>query len=259
MLLLTRNLAYLTGLLLTGVSHGALTVYVSPNDIESAEDSGIVNPSSGVAFTEDFNSLPLGSIDGYVSPTTGVTYNAASSGNVQANDQYGGDNEGNYLGIAANTSTTLTLANPAEYFGFYFTAGDANNRIQILSGGVVILDFSTQTLIDLLPRGAGNTVTALDGNNYFTDDYYGQPVTGNNGNEPYAYLHFAGTGGTTFDEIILSQTVSAIFENDNHSILDVGPSIPLSFVAVQSVPELGTSWLSIIAFAGFLGIRRRGA
>jgi hypothetical protein len=235
-------------------------VYVSPNDIQTAEDSGIIGVTDDQIFTEDFSSRPANSsINGYTSAATGVTYTTDNGGKVQENDQYGGYDSGNYLGVPATRSTTLTLATAAQYFGFYFTAGDANNLIKIYSGNTLLLSFSTQSLIDMLPNTAGSKITAINGDKYSTVNYYGQPVSNLNGNEPYAYLHFVTDGTQTFDRIVLSQQGSAaIFESDNHSILTVAPTIPDSLVAVPyEVPEGGPGALALSVLAGSLGFVRK--
>jgi hypothetical protein len=172
-------------------------------------------------------------------------------------------NEGNYLGINANSSTTLTLATgqTAQYFGFYFTAGDGANNITLMSGATVLLNFSTATLISMLPRGSGNVITAINGSQYHTDDYYAKPGNVPNANsEPFAYIHFVATGSTTFDKIILSEgNAVALFENDNHSILTAAPISPpsLVYVAGTPIPEPASWSLSLVALGTFLLVRRR--
>ncbi len=237
---------------------------MSPNDIETAEDSGIIGITPQQIFTENFNGLPVGAVTTYVSPTVGVTYTAADGGvNIQQNDQYGGNNQGNYLGIGSAKTVVMTLPLPSQYFGFYFTAGDVNNKIGIFSGGTEILSFSTATLIAMLPNAEGSKLTAINGSQYLTADYYGKPGTSENSSEPYAYLHFVGSGATTFDEIRLTQGDTAIFENDNHSILTGIPSVPESLVQVTSVsaapavPEPSGALLAVAGIAAMALVRKR--
>jgi len=242
------------------VSEAALTVLVSANDIETAEASGIKGVTPDQIFTETFNSRPLGNINGYVSSTIGVTYTTAAGGNILANSEYGGYQQGNYLGVDHDSLVTMTLATPAQYFGFYFTAGDKYNEITVMSGATTLISFSTDTLINMLPKGSGNHITAINGSQYLTNDYYGQPNTNLNSAEPYAYLHFIAFGETTFDKLILSQNKAStqIFENDNHSILTTTPSIPdsLVYVAGSPIPE-PSSWGLVFGVAGGLLLVRR--
>jgi len=255
------QLAALVFAAMTASASAALSVYLSANDIQSAETSGF---ASGTTFlTETFNgSTPaLGNVNGYVSPTVG-TYTSAGAGSaVQNNDIYGGYSGGKYLGIATGYSATLTLTTPAAYFGLYFTAGDARNSFQIQSGGVTLLTFNTAELIKLLPNTSGGRITAIDGHVYNTQDYYGQPVSGSNSSEPYGYIHIVASEGTTFDKIVLSQSSggTAVFESDNHSIRIDAPAIPGSLVNVSgAVPEPATGWLSV-ACLGLLASRRKRA
>lgn len=240
----------------SATAQSAISVYISPDGVQSAETSGILGVTPEQIFTENFNSIPTGSLTSYTSPTIGVTYTASSgAAAIQPNDQYGGFGEGNYLGINGGRSTTMLIDNAAQYFGFYFSAGDANNQIDIYSGSELLLSFSTATLMGMLPNTAGSEITAINGDKYLTQNYYGQPTSGRNATEPYAYLHFVTEGATSFDRIVLSQgTGSPIFENDNHSILTTAPVIPDSLV---KVPEPSAFLLSSIGVLALLSRRRR--
>lgn len=235
---------------LSTLSMGQITVYLSPNDIETAEDSGI----AGVT-TETFNSRPTGSVNGFA----GAVGTYTGDGTVIANNLYGGNNEGNYLGIISGSTSTLSFASPVEYFGLYFTAGDGRNSFEIKSAGVTLLSFNTQRLIQLLPNTANGRITAIDGNEYRTRDYYGQPTSNLNASEPYSYIHIIGGAGTTFDQVVLSQASGgAIFESDNHSIRATAPAIPATFVNItQAVPEPTSAILGLFGAVSLLVRRRR--
>jgi hypothetical protein len=234
----------------------SLTVYLSPNDIQSAEDSGILGISPEQIFTEDFGSMETGALGSYHSSAIGVQYTTAGGTQILDNDQNGGDNLGLYLGVNSGSRTTLTLDTPAQYFGLYLTAGDAFNGIDLYNGDTLLLAFTTAKLLSLLPRDGVSMVTAMNGSQYYTDNYYGQPGSGSNAGDPYAYLHFVMSGEDTFDRIVLHQANNGMsFESDNHSILAGRPDIPDSLVAVP-LPEP-----SSMAFLGFalLGLRRKRA
>ena len=240
-----------------GAASGQVSVYVSPNDIETAAASGIAGTTNR---TETFNSLATGttSIAGYHSSAIGATYTTTGNTRIIGNDKFGGYQQGNYLGLPNGASSTITLdpGTSAQYFGFYFTAGDRYNQIQIYSGNTLLLSFTTATLIDMLPKTVGSKVMAINGSIYNTVDYYGKPVTNENNVEPYAYLHFITSGSVTFDKIVLTQSLgtSSIFENDNHSILAVAPTLPDSLVVVP-VPEPGS--LTLLGLASCFLFRRR--
>lgn len=236
---------------LSGSSLADIAIYASPNDIESAETSGITGVS-----TENFNARPLGALSTFNSGTINGTYSLTSgTANIQANNIYGGFEEGNQLSVNPQTGrVTLTLNEPARYFGFYFTAGDASNNIDLYDGVTLVKSFSTGTLINLLPNNPTSTIKAINGSTYLTQAYYGQPSTNANSNEAYAYLHFIANGDSKFNRVVLSQltTATAIFENDNHSVRTTAPVIPGTLVAV---PEPDA--LILLAMGALFAARRR--
>ena len=170
---------------------------------------------------------------------------------IQDNNQYGGYQQGRQLAVDNPGSVTLTLDTPVKYFGFYFTAGDANNKIDLYDGPTAVLTFSTGSLISLLPNHPTSKVTAVNGTQYFTKDYYGQPVSGQNASEAYAYLHLIATGTSSFNCIVLSELTGAIFGNDNHSVRTTAPAVPGTLVVVPEPASL--AWLGL----GVLTLRRR--
>lgn len=256
------HLACLVFATLTASASATINLYLSANDVQSAETSGFV---SGTTFTtENFSSATVGAFSSYVG-TVG-TYTTASGAVIKDNNIYGGNGSGKYLGISSGTTTTLTLTAPAQYFGIYFTAGDAYNSFQIKREGVTLLSFNTAELIKLLPNTSAGRITAIDGLVYNTQDYYGQPglppETWNNNTEPYGYIHIIATGGTTFDQVLLSQAdngITAVFENDNHSIRATAPTIPGVLVNVTgAIPEPSTLWFSLSCLS-LMVLRRRRA
>lgn len=243
-------IAALLSLTLAASTHAAVSIYLSPDGIESAETSGITSVSTATFTGTTINSYQ----STYVSPIG--TYNGDNR--FQAESIYGGYQEGNFLGIYSGESTTVTLNNPVAYFGFYFSAGDAGNIVELLSGGQVILTFKTADLIRMLPRTTGTTIQAINGDFYNTYDYYGKPGPDNEQtkSEPYAYVHFIGTEGTTFDQVRFSEPHTATFETDNHSIRTTAPTLPDSLVDItNSVPEPSSAFFGISALG--LGLLRR--
>src|SRR5262249_48731217 len=147
----------------------------------------------------------------YTSPAGIGVYNASSTNPfaVLAHDVFGGATDSthssptNYMALGNATSTTnpitLKLAPPAAYVGFWWSAGDQYNRIDLYSGTTLYATFSTQNLLNFLNNGVG-TVTALDGTTtYQTSAYFGNPniASGSrDATEPFVYISFVITGAT---------------------------------------------------------------
>lgn len=233
-------------------AQAAVSIYLSPNGVESAETSGI----TGVT-TETF------SISTGYKETIGSTLGSyAGSGFVIEENIYGGYQEGNYLGIQTGQAMTLSLTTGAAYFGFYFSAGDAGNVVQLYSQGNLLLTFKTADLIAMLPNTDGTTIQAINGSFYNTKDYWGQPGPnqGATSNEPYAYVHFVGTNGTTFDQIRFSEPTTATFETDNHSVRTTAPTLPGTLVNITGtvqVPEPSGAALGLFSLGALALFRRR--
>lgn len=234
-------------------AQAAVSIYLSPNGIESAETSGI----TGVT-TETFEGAPLN----YISSYNSTLGSYAGDGHITAENIYGGYQEGKYLGIYMGEVMTVTLTTAASYFGLYFSAGDAGNVVELYSGGNLLLTFKTADLINMLPRTEGTQIQAINGSFYNTQDYYGQPGPnqGATNNEPYAYVHFVGTNGTTFDKIRFSEPTTATFETDNHSVRTTAPVLPDTLVNITgAVPEPSGAALALFSFGTLALFRRRGA
>ena len=159
----------------------------------------------------------------------GAVPNATSAQYAATNPPADGTN---FVAIPSGKSVTLTLAQPETYLGFWWSAGDQNNRITLYSGGTSgtrVGIFQTSSLTSLLKDP---TVTAIDGATYKSCQYYGNPrlvdrttncageggSPSNNPNQPFAYIHLIGEGGLTFDTIVFAQMGGGGFELDNIAI-----------------------------------------
>lgn len=233
---------------LGGHAFAAIDFYVSPPTIQTALDSGITGTT-----TDTFNTLTAGtSFTSFTSPTTGIIYSGTGT-TVSNHSYYGGHNQGVYLSISSHNAVNLAMPGDMQYLGLQFTAGDAYNHIAFYSDGVLLYDFSTATLLSLLPKNS--MVTAVNGTAYSTNSYYGQPSTGYDPNEAFAYLNFVASGETNFDQVVLYQTTNWFFELDNISVRGTTPTIPLSMVPV---PEPSSMLLVLTSFmAACMGSRRR--
>ncbi len=231
-----------------------IAVYLSA---PSSESSTVTFSGGVTSTTETFNS---GS-GRYSSYTSAIgTYTGPIL--IQAADQYGGANGSNYMVFGAQNSSsapvTLTLNAPADYFGFWWSAGDANNGITLYSSGTKLAHLSTADISNLL---SGQKVTALNGQQYNSSQYYCNPNnTSQDCSEPFAYVNLVATG-LTFDTIVFdnSNTTGTGFESDNHTVANGTAIVPTTSVTVENLvlatPEPGTTVLLLSAL-GLLGCGR---
>lgn len=182
-------------------------------------------------------------------------------------NQYGGAELTQYISLGAQSSSsapyTLQLTTPANYFGFWWSAGDAQNGISFYSNGTLLARFGTQDILTLL---GNTTVTSVDQQVYQTGFYFGNPNYDPKQNtaEPYAYVNIF-ANGATFDQIVFdnSNTTGTGFESDNHSVyFSSTPLAPAgSSVFVKeipaTVPEPSAALLSAGAGLALLWARTR--
>jgi hypothetical protein len=204
--------------------------------------------------TETFDTLTAGlynqagySYSSAIGTYTGGTANPFA---IMAPGVYGGATDSthtsptNYLGVGGDSNSSspviLKLAKPAAYFGFWWSAGDANNRVSLYSGSTLYGTFTTADLLGFLNNGAG-TITATNGTVYQTSAYFGNPniASGSrDATEPFAYVSFV-ISGATIDTLWFYNTsaTGSSFESDNHSVISSGGTvtIPTIFVPVETL------------------------
>jgi hypothetical protein len=210
--------------------------------------AGVQNPSAFTNFYETFD----GSFNGTTN-FNGSTITGTYSGNYSINgeDQYGGaGGTGNYISAGNGASYTLTLSQGVNYFGYWLSALDDGNQVQIYSGNTLLFTFEPSDLIDAL-----GVCSSAGG-------YCGNPNAdqlGNNSGQLYAYTNFYDAKGT-FNKIVFTETCCGGYESDNHSVANLNDApggTPLDGPP-PAVPEpsslilLGTGVLGV---AG--GLRRK--
>lgn len=199
------------------------------------EDPGTQNSTKGSIFEIDFDDTGTDEIDVNGSDTVsngGVTYSYTDNYEIITADQFGGaDGIGEYIGnTSSNARYSVSIDQDQDYFGFWWSAGDSDNRIEFYNDGNLLFTFNTNNIVNLLPNNSTSTITSIDGSSiYNTQAYYGNPTatfSGQNSNEPYAFINFYAEGSEVFDRIDFYQTDdSGIFESDNHTFSASSPSI----------------------------------
>ena len=196
-----------------------ISFYVSPPGVMATE----VTPNT----TETFDTLPASASGTNMAASGTLAIGSYTTlGNTRplviTGDQYGGVNGSTY--IRAKDGISVTLSKPATYIGFWWSAGDASNYMELYDkDGNKLFEFSTAMLTALLKNDSTTTVTANDGKVYNTINYYGKPGTGNGAgqtkNEAFAYVHMALTGNTSvaIEKLVVRGTN---FEVDNISVAE---------------------------------------
>ncbi len=154
---------------------------------------------------------------------------------------------------SVNDSVTISVTTPINYFGFYWTGGDASNQITLLSGGQVVASFSTSDLMNLINSNALAPING--GSSYASADYLYNPRYLQSPNNtplqngypgyPFAYVHAVITGGA-FDQIRMT---AGTFEFDNLATASLSAtfnptglvSVPLNSYAITYNAQGGSS------------------
>ncbi len=205
--------------------------------------SMIITTSEGVgAFNSSLSGTSVQTFDNLLGIRKDVVWEGVGTFdqlNVMKADAYGGapgaksPNGSAYAveGIGKVATTTLKLNESSSYFGLYWSAGDSANDMKFYDKGVLVADFTTANLMNMLPKS-----------------YYGNPIkdgpnSGKNADEPYGFINFFGGQNTAWDTIVFSNTQNSGFEADNYTVRSEGwnPKIDgaLPGTAVISVESSG--------------------
>ncbi len=141
---------------------------------------------------------------------------------------------GDPTGAARVQTSTVTLANPVSYLGFWWSAADPHNFFTLYSGNNAVLTMTNQTLLQALGSCGG------------ANPYCGNPNTGQDPAELFAYVNIWGTKGTLFTSATFRQlNDSGGFEFDNLATAGDPPG------DAPSIPEPSTWAFAGIGLIGF--------
>jgi hypothetical protein len=226
-------ISILSSALIPGGQAASLIAYVEAPGVEATTVPGVT--------TADFNGLSPGSYISALNTLIG-TYDAGAGPAyaIVTADAYGGAGDtGDYFAVGAQSGSEgpvfLTLTAPANYFGFWWSAGDNANSISFYSAGSLLATFTTSQIVTLLPNDNTSTVTAINLGTYNTNTYYNNP-NGGDPSEPFAYVDVIATG-LTFDQVSFSNSsLGSGFESDNHSVASGATGPPGTDVIVENIP-----------------------
>lgn len=192
-----------------------VSLYLSAPDVQGSDAPG--------AVMETFNGSPI------ADPQLG-TWNVSTVGGVSGTfnwnnaDVFGGATStsgapstggsgSKYASVRPGAPVTVQLPGPQRFLGFWWSAGDASNRVTFYNGETEVAVFTTNTITTLL---SNPTVTTVGGATVNSADYFGNPVNGGAAGEFFSYLNVVGENGVAFDRLVLSQQGSGGgFELDN--------------------------------------------
>ena len=194
---------------------------------------------------ENFESLGLGVTKNY-SLAKGV--GTMDSAKIKSANQYGGAGGiGNYL----RGGSTMIFDEAQSYIGFWWSAGDSSNSMELFGEDDTSLGFySTSLVSDFINALPGAERNAYRGNP-------NQQFLGQNSGEYYSYLNFFGTEGTKIKKMVLN---GGNFESDNFAFSTKARSTTGEILSGEAaeVPE-PTTILGLLATAavGMVSMRRR--
>jgi len=192
-------LGFVSAAFLAPAAHAATMVTI-------AEDPGDYNSSLLNTSVYNFDSINIG-LNRNVNWKGVGTFDQL---NILKANQYGGAPTDSFpkgspysvQGVGSPVKqTVLTLDTPSSYFGVFWSAGDAANRMSFYNGTEIVAEFTTANLMNLLPK-----------------EYYGNPLDRRmNPGEPYGFINFYGDSSTSWDRVVFSNTSTSGFESDNYT------------------------------------------
>jgi hypothetical protein len=240
---------------------GTMVPTYQPAGIQSANASALCLPTTACFVGEETFTLWDGTKPFATSFSTTLDNVGILTGGIQGNytggltrsaaNQYGGADGSGYYPTVSNSSYTLTLTTSGDvpgvnYFGLWFSALDNGNELQFYEDSTLLYTFTPalfRTLVGACPGSAfcGNPTTTF---------------SRQDPNEQFAFLNFFYVGGGYFNKVVFTQTNTAGFESDNHTVAYLNPPVP-SGTLIEAAPEPGSIALVALGAAVVIGLKRR--
>jgi hypothetical protein len=149
--------------------------------------------------------------------TGAINFDYTGSLTRSAANAYGGAGGTGYYPTVTDSSYTLTLTVSGDipgvnYFGLWFSALDNGNQLQFYENTTLLYTFTPADFAALVGACPGSA-------------FCGNPNNGDDANEQFAFLNFFDEDGY-FNKIVFTETTSAGFESDNHTVAYMNPVVP---------------------------------
>jgi len=174
------------------------------------------------------------------------------TGNITLSNDFtwGGADGTGYYPTVSKSNYTLSLTTSGglpgvNYFGLWFSALDNGNQLQFYENSTLLYTFTPATFSKLV--GACT----------LSNQFCGNPNNGDDTSEQFAFLNFYDMDGY-FNKIVFTETSTAGFESDNHTVGYMNPVEPTGTL-VSSTPEPGSIVLLFTGLLMLVAVRRRFA
>jgi hypothetical protein len=181
--------------------------------IDKAGDQTSKIPNSVEYFVVDFENQ--NGTSSFTSTNGSTTYSYSNDLEVKAANQWGGANGSKFITQAelkSIRSYKINVNKDQKYFGFWWSAGDAYNKITFKNNGKIIAVFKTADLVDFI-----NEADSINAPDYYGNPAYNGADTGHL-EEPFSYVNVF-FNEDSYDEIVVSSMTEggSAFESDNHT------------------------------------------
>ncbi|MFM1778885.1 MAG: hypothetical protein RIS51_30, partial [Actinomycetota bacterium] len=230
----------------------------SSTQLETFNTAPTNDAGNGLRSGGCLSTIAGGTVSGGCTIYGGAAEPDLGASTLSGDPAFGGN--GSQFATANPSGTIIEFQTAQKYLGLWWAAGSPGNQIDFYSNDVLISSLTTSNLDTLLgspPSSSvadGNVLTAIDGNSYQKNHYFGQPrgytsapptstLYGTNyvPGETYSYIHAFANGTTSFDKVVLSSSVNNGFEFDNlvtstaANLQPIGRLVPYSFYAAQKI------------------------
>jgi len=241
---------------LVTVLEGSIIATYQPAGIQAPDAPALCGPTTACYVgMENFNSW--NGTSPYDADFLEVESLGVTTGGIQgeytgditrsSNYTYGGaGGTGDYATVSNNTYTlTLTTSGDlpgVNYFGLWFSALDNGNQLQFYEDNTLLYTFTPALFRSLVGACPGSA-------------FCGNPNNGDDSGEQFAFLNFFDEGGY-FNKIVFTETTTAGFESDNHTVAYLNPAVA-SGTVIEATPEPGSIALLTGGAAVVIGLKRR--